>query len=290
MGNDSDRATMPSISNKQLGALPVSLPELAEQKRIVSILDEAFSAIGKAKENAEKNLVNARELFESYLNRTFTQKGPDWQEKPLGELVDIKHGFAFKSKFFVDQSDHIVLTPGSFYEEGGFRDRGEKTKYYDGEIPDGFIHEKGDFVVAMTEQAAGLLGSSLIVPESGKYLHNQRLGLVQPKPDVPWCNEFFAHAFNTRHFRGEVHRTASGVKVRHTSPKKMYVVTFGYPSSLAEQREVAKRLDTVLALRRRLESIYTQKLANLDELKQSLLQKAFTGQLTANAAELEVTV
>ena len=53
----------------------------AEQKRIVSILDEAFSAIAKAKENAEKNLLSARELFESYLNRVFTQQGPGWQEK-----------------------------------------------------------------------------------------------------------------------------------------------------------------------------------------------------------------
>ena len=59
-----------------------------------------------------------------------------------------------------------LLTPGNFYESGGYRDRGEKQKYYYGEIPRDYVLEKGDMLVAMTEQAAGLLGSPILIPES----------------------------------------------------------------------------------------------------------------------------
>jgi type I restriction enzyme S subunit len=84
----------------------------------------------------------------------------------------------------------VLLTPGNFYETGGYRDRGEKQKYYTGEIPSGYVLNQGELLVAMTEQAAGLLGSPILVPESGKFLHNQRLGLVTNKLGVAWSNEF----------------------------------------------------------------------------------------------------
>ena len=168
----------------KLGALRIPVPPLPEQRRIVGILDEAFEGTATAKANAEKNLQNAHALFESHLQSVFTQRGREWVEKPLSELCDIKHGFAFKSAFFTDSGDYVLLTPGNFYESGGYRDRGEKQKYYSGEIPEGFVLSEGDMLVAMTEQAAGLLGSPIIVPESGKFLHNQRLGLMTKKPDA----------------------------------------------------------------------------------------------------------
>ena len=75
-----------------------------------------------------------------------------------------------------------------------------------------FRFAEGDMLVAMTEQAAGLLGSPLLVPESDKFLHNQRLGLVTKKPGTAWTNEFFFHVFNTQPVRTEIHASASGVK------------------------------------------------------------------------------
>jgi len=185
----------------------VSYPTpLPEQQRIVGILDAAFEGLATAKANAEKNLLNARALFDSHLQAVFSQRslngaegrGKGWVEKPFSELCDIKHGFAFKGEFFTKQGRYVVLTPGNYYEAGGYRDRGEKQKYYAGEIPPDYIMKEGDMLVAMTEQAAGLLGSPLLVPESDKFLHNQRLGLVTQKPDVPWTNEFFFHVFNTQ--------------------------------------------------------------------------------------------
>lgn len=269
----------PKLNQKSLNSIPVPVPPLSEQRRIVGILDEAFAQIATAKANAEKNLQNARALFESHLNGVFTQRGEAWVDKPLSELCDIKHGFAFKSKFFTDQGDYVMLTPGNFYESGGYRDRGEKQKFYCGEIPDGFILKKGDLLVAMTEQAAGLLGSPVLIPESDKFLHNQRLGLVTKKPDVPWTNEFFFHVFNTQRVRQEIHDSASGVKVRHTSPKKIGNVVVSFPTSEAEQLAIDSKLRDVREETQRLESIYQRKLTALDELKKSLLHRAFSGQL-----------
>jgi type I restriction enzyme, S subunit len=96
-----------------------------------------------------------------------------WQRILKGK-INIKHGFPFKSEYFSDEATQfIVLTPGNFYEEGGFKRQAGKEKFYTGDIPEEYLHKAGDLIVAMTEQAAGLLGSCARVPESGIYLHNQ---------------------------------------------------------------------------------------------------------------------
>ncbi|HEX19805.1 MAG TPA: restriction endonuclease subunit S [Acidiferrobacteraceae bacterium] len=280
-------ATVQGVKLPFVKSLQIPLPPLPEQKRIVAILDEAFAGISQAVANAEKNLANARELFESYLNNVFTQKGEGWITMRLNDVCSIKHGFAFKSKYFSTAGDHVVLTPGSFNESGGFRDQGKKTKYYNGEIPDGYTLSKGDFLFAMTEQAAGLLGSSLIVPESNCFLHNQRLGLVQVSDGINWDNDFFHHQFNTKFFRAAVQATASGLKVRHTSPSKLGVISISFPGKISEQEKISVGLNTLKLESERLEIIYQQKLTALAELKQSILQKAFAGELTAEPAKLK---
>ena len=273
----------PKLNQKSLNSIAVPFPTIREQQRIVAILDEAFAGIAAAVANTEKNLANARELFESYLNNVFTQKGEGWVEKPLAELCNIKHGFAFKSEFFSNHGDYIMLTPGNFYESGGYRDRGEKQKYYCGEIPRDYVLEKGDMLVAMTEQAAGLLGSPILIPESDKFLHNQRLGLVIKKPGVAWTNEFFFHVFNTHKVRKEIHDSASGVKVRHTSPTKIGEIVVSFPISVAEQCAIVSKLNDLASETHRLESLYQHKLTTLADLKQSLLHKAFSGALTSQS-------
>jgi type I restriction enzyme S subunit len=264
------------------------LPSLAEQKRIVAILDEAFTGIAAAITNAEKNLASAHELFEIYRNLVFTQRGEGWTEKRFAAIASIKHGFPFQSKHFGQEGSYVLLTPGNFYETGGYRDRGKKQKYYSGPVPDGYVLQRGDMLLAMTEQAAGLLGSPAIVPEDQLFLHNQRLGLVVPHEETPWCNRFFFHAFNTTAFRRKVHDDASGVKVRHTSPKKLGDVKLAFPQSLAQQIAVANRLDECARQTSALEVLGQRKLSALAELKQSILQKAFAGELTANEAEREL--
>lgn len=272
-------ARMPRANINSILEFELPLPPLPEQQRIVAILDEAFDGIAAAKANAEKNLANARELFESYLNSVFSQRGDGWKSMPISELCHIKHGFPFKSEFFSNKGEYVVLTPGNFYESGGYRDRNEKQKFYSGEIPDEYVLNKGDLLVVMTEQAAGLLGSPMLVPESKKFLHNQRLGLVIKKTDALLSNNLFYHLFNTKHVRKEIHASASGVKVRHTSPAKIGQVIVSFPSSIIEQEQIVQQLDALREETLLLESIYQQKIEALDELKQSILHQAFSGGL-----------
>jgi type I restriction enzyme S subunit len=272
-------ATVQGVRLPFVKSLPVPLPSLPEQQRIVALLDEAFEGLATAKVNAERNLQNARALFESHLQSVFSQRGEGWDERELSELCDIKHGYAFEGRFFSSEGDYVLLTPGNFYEVGGYRDRAEKQKYFTGEIPRDFVLREGDLLVAMTEQAAGLLGSSLIVPESDKFLHNQRLGLVIAKPGVPWSSKFFFHVFNTQHVRKEIHASASGVKVRHTSPAKIGDVIVSFPSSLQEQERLVAKFASIAVETQRLTRLCERKLAALEELKKSLLHQAFNGEL-----------
>lgn len=224
------------LRDVKLATIPV--PPLAEQQRIVGVPDEAMAGISTARAHAETNLQNARALFESHLHAVFTQRGPGWVARPLSSLCDINHGVAFKGEFFASKGHYVLLTRGNFFESGGYRDRGEKQKGYSGEFPPEYITRKGDMLVAMTEQAAELLGSPLLVPEDGKFLHNQRLGLVNAKLGVPWLNEFFFHVFNTKAVRDAIHASASGVKVRHTSPGKIGEVVVSFPTSLKTQKSI----------------------------------------------------
>ena len=273
-------ASYPAVTDKQVRQQPIPLPPLEEQKRIVAVLDEAFAALDRARTHAETNLKNARELFASLREQKLNASQTGWSIARLEEMIHIKHGFAFKSEFFKSAGDHVLLTPGNYYEDGGYRDRGPKQKYYEGELPEGFVLRKGDMLVAMTEQAPGLLGSCILVPEDDRFLHNQRLGLIQPNANVDWYSPFFAHVFNLTVFRKALSDTCSGIKVRHTSPKKIYDVEVPIPPTMNDQIEIAAYLDNA---RNDLSDVgrqYENKLSDLDSLRQSLLQKAFAGELS----------
>lgn len=270
----------PNISQAKIKATEVPLPPLEEQKRIVAVLEQAFAALDRARTHAEANVQNARELFASIREQKLSSSQSGWSVEQLGSMIDIKHGFAFKSEYFRASGDYVLLTPGNYFEDGGYRDRGAKQKYYSGDIPDGFILDQGDMLVAMTEQAPGLLGSCILIPENDRFLHNQRLGLIEPKSDFEWYSPFYSHVFNLRAFRRALSDTCSGIKVRHTSPKKIYEVSVPVPPTLKDQVEVASFLDEAKKKLLKVEQRYEQKLHNLQELRQSLLQKAFAGELT----------
>ncbi|EKM26834.1 restriction endonuclease subunit S [Vibrio sp. HENC-03] len=166
-----------------------------------------------------------------------------WLKTDLNPFIDIKHGFAFKSEYFREEGEYVLLTPGSFYEPGGFRDQKSKTKYYVGDIPKGYLLSKGELLVAMTEQAAGLLGSTLFVPSHDRYLHNQRLGLIQIKDKNGICPEFLYLTYNSPYVRKQIAEQSTGTKVKHTSPDKLKSVICLLPP-LPEQRKIAQILST----------------------------------------------
>ncbi|WP_425099352.1 restriction endonuclease subunit S [Tropicibacter sp. S64] len=161
-----------------------------------------------------------------------------WREIQLGDAFTIKHGFAFKSEYFGDEGQHVVLTPGNFYEPGGFRARPGKDRFYTVEPPEDFILAANDLIVAMTEQGEGLLGSSALVPGVGSYLHNQRIGLVENLDEAKLDKGYLYRLFNTPIVRGHIRATASGTKVRHTAPKRIYSIKVKVPP-VSEQRRIA---------------------------------------------------
>lgn len=160
----------------------------------------------------------------------------EWKRYKLGDLLRVKHGWAFKGEFFSETGIQSILTPGNFYESGRFKANTSKDRFYIGEYPKEYLCSKGDLIVAMTEQAAGLLGSTAIVPEDNRYLHNQRIGLIS-------CNEYlnkdFAYyLFMTQTVRQQISRSASGTKVKYTSPEKIYEVQVDIPK-IQTQKNIA---------------------------------------------------
>lgn len=164
-----------------------------------------------------------------------------WRELALGEAIHVKHGFAFKGEFFSDAGKYVVLTPGNFNEEGGFRLRPGKDRFYSGEIPEDYVLKEGDLIVAMTEQGSGLLGSSAMIPSGEQYLHNQRLGLIDKLDETKLNKKFLYFLFNTKSLRGQISGSASGTKVRHTSPERIYQVKVKVPQ-VSEQDRIASIL------------------------------------------------
>jgi type I restriction enzyme S subunit len=162
----------------------------------------------------------------------------EWRECKLGDLLEIRHGYAFKGEFFGTTGTHIVLTPGNFFDEGGFKSKGSDEKWYSGPVPSDYVLNEGDIIVAMTEQAEGLLGSSAIVPRGGLYLHNQRIGLVKLKPEASCDPRYISYLFNTRSVRQQIRASASGAKIRHTAPSRIAEVAVTIPP-IAEQRHIS---------------------------------------------------
>ncbi len=166
-----------------------------------------------------------------------------WQSKQFRDILDIKHGYPFKGEFFSTEGKYVILTPGNFFEAGGFKRVRAKDKYYLGEFPDEYMHKKDDLIVAMTEQAEGLLGSCALVPEDNLYLHNQRLGLITMNEDEV-DKKFIYYLFQMRYIRKQIRLTSTGSKVKHTSPERIYDVKLLLPS-FEEQQKIASTLSAL---------------------------------------------
>ena len=132
----------------------------------------------------------------------------------LGTLCSVKHGYPFDGSKFADHGTYIVLTPGNFFEKGGFKRIKGKEKYYTGAFPQEYLCSKDDLIVAMTQQAEGLLGSTALVPEDNLYLHNQRIGLVFHNHDLV-DKLYLYYLFMTKSVRKQISDSASGTKIKH---------------------------------------------------------------------------
>jgi type I restriction enzyme, S subunit len=170
----------------------------------------------------------------------------NWRTRKLGEFISIKHGWAFKGEHFSETGRYILLTPGNAHETGGLKLRPGKEKFYSGEFPSEYLMKCGDMLVVMTDliQAAPILGGAIVIDEDDRYLHNQRLGLVEVLPDAEIDKEFLYYLLNSPDYRAQVRGTATGATVRHTAPKRICDCSVFVPDTKEEQRQVAQVLST----------------------------------------------
>ena len=260
----------------KLGALRIPTPSLPEQRRIVGILDEAFAGIATAKANAEKNLQNARALFESDLNAVFSQKGEGWVETTLGEITAGVFTGPFGS--LLHKSDYIengipLVNPAHIDETGIKPDINKTVSQQTAKRLDSYIMRKGDIVIGRR----GEMGRCALVTEvedgwlcgTGSFFirHSGR------------CSERYLVRFlRSGGCRERLEKLAGGAVMPNLSNSALENLALDLPP-LVRQNEIVEKIDALSAETRRLESIYQQKLAALDALKKSLLHQAFSGNL-----------
>lgn len=248
----------------KLGALSIPVPPLAEQQRIVRVLDKAFTGIATAQANAEKNLQNTRALFESHLQSVFTKKGERWKVNKLGDVLEVQNGYAFDSKGF-NSTNGLPLIRIRSLKSGT-----ESETRFDGDYDKRYVVKAGDLLIGMD-------GEFGCYEWKGKpALLNQRVCRLQGFSGelVP---RFLFYGVND--YLKEIEDVTGFTTVKHLSSKQILAIEFPFPS-LEEQRGIVNQLDALTTETQRLESLYEKKLAYLDELKKSILQKAFKGELT----------
>jgi type I restriction enzyme, S subunit len=164
-----------------------------------------------------------------------------WPQVALGDVLRVKHGFAFKGEFFQPEGEQLVLTPGNFKIGGGLQQREGKERFYAGPYPQEFRLEPGDLLVAMTDltQNSPILGSPLVVPSDGVFLHNQRLGKVEILDDRHLDRGFAYYLFVSDLVRSQLRGSATGSTVRHTAPGRIYSVRVRLPPLTVQQRIAA---------------------------------------------------
>jgi type I restriction enzyme S subunit len=261
------------FTGEALKRFRIPVPPLPEQKRIVAILDEAFEGIDAAVANAEKNLANARELFESYLNSVFTRKVEGWVEKPLDQLGRLQTGTTPKTSEQGNVGNHIpFIKPGDFnkdgsldYENNGLSELGLKSSR--------LIRGGAALMVCI----GATIGKAAFAERD--ISANQQVNAITPKEGV--SGKFLYYEMITRRFQDAVVFNAGQTTLPIINKSKWGDLAIFLPPSFDQQMRIVEALDDLSVETSRLEDVYTQKLSALAELKQTILQKAFAGELTA---------
>ncbi len=276
-------AVFASISKSEIEALPIAFTPLPEQHRIVGILDEAFDGIATAKANAEKNLQNARALFESHLQSVFTQRGEGWVEKKLGDksvvdMIDGDRGVNYpKTNDFYDEGYCLFLNTKNVRPDGfDFESTMFITSEKDGQLRKGKL--KRDDVVMTTRGTIGNIGLySEDVPFDNIRINSGML-IFRPKKSA-LLSSFLFELLRSEIVKDQTRKQTTGAAQPQLPIKTLVNFTIPVPTNLEEQSALVKKLRAFEPETQRLESIYQQKLTALGALKKSLLHQAFTGQL-----------
>ena len=271
-------AAQPFVKVKDTLQQLCKFPPLAEQRRIVGILDEAFEGLATAKANAEQNLQNARALFESHLQAVFTQRGDGWVEKPLETVAAILNGYAFKSTDFSPKvgAKCIKITNVGVREFVCEADSYLPNSF--ASIYDAVSVKSGSIVLALTRTIiAGGLKVAVVPDEFDGALLNQRVASIIA--DHKHLNGAFLFLYlSTQSVVEYVKERVNTLMQPNLSITDLRSMPIPVPP-LRKQDEITEQLDGLREETQRLESLYQRRLTSLDELKKSLLHRAFSGQL-----------
>jgi type I restriction enzyme S subunit len=266
-------ATVQGVKLPFIKGLEIPLPPLPEQQRIVSILDKAFTAIDKAKAIAEINLKNAKELFESYLQGVFEKPKENWEVCNLEtyiKLIDYRGRTPVKTESGVRlitaknvKLGYLQIEPQEFIAEGNYESWMSRG-----------IPNFGD--VIFTTEAP--LANVAQIDTTEKLAFAQRIIVMQPKPSK--INQtFLKYMLLSNPIRNKILGKGTGATVLGIKSSLLKKIEIYFPKSIEEQQNTFQKLEALSAETKRLEAIYQQKINDLDELKKSILQKAFSGEL-----------
>jgi type I restriction enzyme S subunit len=272
-------ATVKHISSKQIENIEIPLPPLAEQQRIVAILDEAFAAIAKAKANAEQNLKNAKVLFESYLQGVFENKGEGWAEKKLIEITNkIGSGATPRGGNESYKSEGISLVRSMNVHDFEFR---EKNLAF---IDDQQAKELNNVTLQENDVLLNITGASVarccVIPKV--YLParvNQHVSIIRAKNEI--IDPIFLNLLLTSKFyKDQLLFTGEQGATRQAITKaQLEVFKIAFPKNIDDQKSLMSKLGALSNETKKLQANYQQKINDLEELKKSVLQKAFSGEL-----------
>jgi type I restriction enzyme, S subunit len=263
-------AAIKHLQKNEFKKIKIPLSPLSEQKRIVKILDDAFNAIDKAKENIEKNINNSKELFESYLNNIFDNPGEDWEEKRLGDVYDVRDGTHDSPKY---HREGYALITSKNLKEGKIDYKNVKyisKKDYENINKRSKVH-KGDILFAMI----GTIGNPVIIEEDPNFaIKNVALFKIPENQN----NSFLKYFLNSKVVIGKMTNEAKGTTQRFVGLGYLRNFIIKLPK-INEQKNIVSKLDMLSEKTKKLEKNYKKKLKDLEEMKKSILQKAFNGEL-----------
>jgi type I restriction enzyme S subunit len=271
-------AAQPQITRKSLNPVLFRYPPLPEQERIVAILDEAFEAIDTAIANTEKNLVNARELFESYLNQVLMDVASKTPIQSLSSLTELIVDCLHKTAPTQDTGIPSIRTPnigkGSLLLDGVKRVSEETYKLWSRRAEP----QPGDLIMAR-EAPAGNVG---VIPPGKKVCLGQRTLLIRPDTQKVHST-FLAYLLLHPTIQKRLLSHSKGATVQHVNMKDIRMLPLSALPAIEEQQRLADRIQSSATAIEQLESVCVSKLDGMESLKQSILQKAFSGELTASA-------
>ena len=258
----------------------IPIPPLPEQKRIVKVLDEVFEGVNKAKANAEKNLDNAKELFESYLQGVFgttnghesTRTKQEWETK---KLEDILQKTETVNPTLCPDKEFLYIDVSSVDNQTFSVKNATLLKGKDAPSRARKLVKSGDVIFATVRPT--LKRIAIIPKEYNGQVCSTGYFVLRGKELIN--NNLLFYFLQTNRFNEKMQKLQKGASYPAVtdSDVKEQIVTF--PKSMSEQRAIVAKLDALSEQIKKLEAIYQQKLAGLEELKKSVLKKAFSGDL-----------